>query len=169
MKAKLVCLLICLAQPCSSDDDSYRAKAEKYVRITGTSAIANSTLLQLESELEQAVNEMYEAFTQDQFMTFEINDDLDLYEAEVKKELKEIFSPERFVELSIPIYMANFSESELDALIEFYESPVGKKVVERLPSILLQSQSLGEKLVMEYLQAIEPHNEKLNKALGLVQ
>ena len=58
--------------------------------------------------------------------------------------LKEI-DPSEFVELLIPIYDKHFSNEELEGLIAFYETPLGKKLISKLPQIMTESAAAGEK------------------------
>ena len=44
----------------------------------------------------------------------------------------------------VKIYTSNFSESELKELIAFYESPLGKKVLEKMPALTQQSAQLTQ-------------------------
>ena len=46
---------------------------------------------------------------------------------------------ERIMELIIPIYDKYFSEDELKQLIEFYQSPLGKKMVDIMPSLMQET------------------------------
>jgi hypothetical protein len=52
--------------------------------------------------------------------------------------------PESLVDLVVPIYAKHFETAELDALIEFYSSPIGRKTVERLPAISAESMAAGQ-------------------------
>ncbi len=70
---------------------------------------------------------------------------------EFEKEIK----AEDLVNLIIPIYDKHFTEEEIDQLIDFYNTPIGKKSIEVLPMITQESliagqkwgQQLGEKVV----------------------
>jgi uncharacterized protein len=53
--------------------------------------------------------------------------------------------PEEFIDLIVPIYAENFDDADLDGLIQFYRSPVGKRLVEKQPAILQQSMAAGQK------------------------
>lgn len=46
--------------------------------------------------------------------------------------------------LLVPIYERHFSETEVDGMIDFYKSPAGKKMVEKLPLITSESQAAGK-------------------------
>ena len=68
--------------------------------------------------------------------------------------------PDEFIDLIVPIYASNFDESDLDGLIQFYRSPVGKRLVEKQPLILQQSMTAGQKWGEELAQrAIEQLNK----------
>ncbi len=46
--------------------------------------------------------------------------------------------------LFVPIYERHFSEVEVDEMIDFYKSPAGRKMVEKLPLITSESQAAGK-------------------------
>lgn len=43
----------------------------------------------------------------------------------------------------IPIYARNFSMEDIQALVQFYETPLGKRMVKTLPEVEQESQSVG--------------------------
>lgn len=62
--------------------------------------------------------------------------------------LKEIDS-DKFVELLIPVYDKHFSSDEIEGLIAFYETPLGKKLISSLPQILAEAAAIGDKYGQE--------------------
>jgi uncharacterized protein len=50
----------------------------------------------------------------------------------------------QFVELLVPIYAAHLTRSELEALVRFYEQPLGKRLAEVLPQINQESILAGQ-------------------------
>jgi hypothetical protein len=56
--------------------------------------------------------------------------------------LKEV-KPDDLVNMIIPIYDKYFSDDDIRQLITFYNTPVGKKLVENLPAITQESMSIG--------------------------
>ena len=75
----------------------------------------------------------------------------DEYWESVKNEIH----AEDIVKLVIPIYDKYYSEEDVQQLIDFYESPIGKKVISATPLIMQESmkagqewgKSIGEKVV----------------------
>lgn len=51
--------------------------------------------------------------------------------------------PETLVDLTIPIYIKHYSDEEILQLIEFYKTPLGKKVIEQMPLIAQESYAVG--------------------------
>jgi hypothetical protein len=64
--------------------------------------------------------------------------------AETWEEVGQAFDVDQIVELSIPIYMRNFDEKELEQLVAFYKSPLGEKVIERMPLVMQESMVVVE-------------------------
>jgi uncharacterized protein len=52
---------------------------------------------------------------------------------------------QQLVDLIIPIYDKHLSHEEIKALIQFYETPLGKKTLSALPTIAQESREVGEK------------------------
>lgn len=53
------------------------------------------------------------------------------------------------------IYTNEFSKSELQKLIEFYETDLGKKTIIKMPIIMQKSMMVGERAVSSYLPELE--------------
>jgi len=48
------------------------------------------------------------------------------------------------VDLVVPIYDRHLSEEDVDAMLAFYRSPVGRRVIKALPQITAESQRAGQ-------------------------
>ena len=60
-------------------------------------------------------------------------------------EFTKSLNADELVELLIPVYDKHFSESEIEALIVFYQSDIGKKFVEKQPLIANDGAEAGRK------------------------
>lgn len=60
-------------------------------------------------------------------------------------EFKRIAKPSDLVELIVPVYSKHLTEVDLDALIEFYKSPVGRRFVAAQPEITRESMEAGRR------------------------
>ena len=51
---------------------------------------------------------------------------------------------EELTSLIIPIYDKNYSDEDINQLIQFYQSPLGKKVISSMPQIMQESMQAGQ-------------------------
>ncbi|MDR0668747.1 MAG: DUF2059 domain-containing protein [Treponema sp.] len=58
--------------------------------------------------------------------------------------LKEKINVDSFVELLIPLYDRHFSHNDIKELIRFYESPIGRKMLEVTPALTQESYGAGQ-------------------------
>jgi hypothetical protein len=59
-------------------------------------------------------------------------------------EFAESLDPAELTGLAIPIYDRHFTMEELQALIDFYTTPVGQQVVKKLPLVAHESNTIGQ-------------------------
>ena len=52
---------------------------------------------------------------------------------------------QRLLDLAVPVYDRNFSQQEIRALIEFYQTPLGQKAIATLPKVTAELQEQGRK------------------------
>ena len=52
---------------------------------------------------------------------------------------------EELIDLVAPVYARHFTVDEMQQLIQFYKTPVGKKLVQKLPVISSESMAAGQK------------------------
>jgi len=56
--------------------------------------------------------------------------------------------------MMVPIYSRAFSEEELNELVKFYESPIGRKMTRALPQIVSESMAAGQQWAGEVLKRL---------------
>jgi hypothetical protein len=57
--------------------------------------------------------------------------------------MKEV-TPDELVNLVVPVYDRNFTDEEIAGMLAFYSSPVGQKVLAKLPVVLQESMQVGQ-------------------------
>lgn len=88
----------------------------------------------------------------------EINEMLGLMEAEFARQLPPL------MDAIAGVYAQHFTAEEMGQISAFYDSPVGRKMVKEMPTILSQSmavaQTFGQKIAMEVISKLQPEFEK---------
>src|SRR5262245_1950689 len=77
---------------------------------------------------------------------------------ELVEETRSEFRSEKLIEMNVPIYSKHYTHDEIKAQISFYESPIGRKVVEQTPLIIKEAIDVGIEHGRKVLQRL---NEKL--------
>ena len=112
------------AQPASAPPvSSKEAKIRELLELTGEAKLG-----------AQVVTEMFGSFRKS----------LPDVPAEFWDEFQKDIHPEDLEELIVPIYGKHFQESEIQGLLDFYRTPLGKKVIQELPAITSESFSAGQ-------------------------
>jgi hypothetical protein len=73
------------------------------------------------------------------------------YETEMKSFLKKYMSWAGLKDDMIKIYADEFTEAELGELSAFYQTPLGKKTLQKMPTLMAKGAELGQRRVQEHL------------------
>jgi hypothetical protein len=75
---------------------------------------------------------------------------------------------DEFVEMLIPIYDRHFSAEDIEALIAFYESPVGQRYIEKQGTVqqeaMIAGQRWGEQMAEVVLERLESQKQAAKEA-----
>ncbi|EDX83972.1 hypothetical protein S7335_1669 [Synechococcus sp. PCC 7335] len=64
------------------------------------------------------------------------------------------FDYEELNQLIVPIYARHFTLTEINAIIDFYRTPVGQAVIEKMPLVVQDSSLVGQRWGMGIAQEI---------------
>ncbi len=93
------------------------------MKVTGASEMGKQMMQQMMPSLKKMTPQVPESFWTD-FM-------------------KEV-NPDQMTALVVPIYKKHFTEEDLRQIIQFYNSPVGKKTIQQMPQIMQESIAVGQ-------------------------
>jgi uncharacterized protein len=142
MKTFLLCVLIgaiALFQPATAraDEASHRKAVETLFGLMG-----------MENLISQSIDQMLA-------MQVQQNPALAPYQAQMKAFLSKYMSWASLKDDMAKLYMAEFSESELNELTKFYQTPLGKKTVQKMPALMAKGAEIGQKRVQEHLPELQ--------------
>lgn len=76
---------------------------------------------------------------------------------------------EDLLNITVSVYDKYFSKEDIDGLAQFYQTPLGKKVMSVLPQVLVESQSagmkMGEEIGRQSMMEVLAEHPDLQKAL----
>ena len=106
------------------------------------------TLMDMETVLRRSIDEMLKA-------QIAQNPGIAPFETVMRQFLMKHMSWDSLKADTIQIYMSEFTEKELDELNRFYETEVGKKMVEKMPTLMGRGAELGAKRVQEHMPELQ--------------
>ncbi len=107
-------------------DPAAAATIRRLLDLTGAAKLAVQNMEQL-VPAQRAANPQIPAAFWDAFM------------AHARRDINQL------VDSLVPIYAAYFTKAELDQLLRFYESPIGRRLAQQQPIILQESVQVGQR------------------------
>lgn len=136
--------------PTPAQDDKIDPDEEAQIRhlmdITQTAKLGDNIRVYIENQLHGA---MTRALTPDELPKF-----MDTFNEKITADAP----TSAIVDAQVPIYAHAFSKEDIQALITFYESPLGQRVIKALPDVSRQSEEAGmqieQKAAMDALHSM---------------
>jgi hypothetical protein len=148
-----VLLSLCIASLGYADSQTHRQAAEEVLRLTKVDKMLGPLVDQIQQVQIQQLRQMNlsrEAYSAAQRYLQRIND---LVAREMRwQEIKNDY---------VGLYTDAFTEQELRQLIQFYSTPLGQKVVEKMPVLMEQSMQVGQKKMMKIMPDIQALSEEM--------
>jgi len=124
LAASVLCLCFAGALVGQAAGEAEKEKlARELMKMTGSDTIGNQLLGALTAQIKQSYPSVPDS---------------------VWSEIQQSVTGQEIVDLLIPQYTRNFSAAELQQLIDFYKTPVGKKFIAKLPEITQESLKVGQ-------------------------
>ncbi len=122
-KTTLTFLLSGLTLFCFSQDSSKIASIKTLLEVTGSGKLGVQVIKTMFTSFRQSLPEVPEEFWSN-FM-------------------KEV-NPEVLTVMIIPIYDKHYTQTEINKMIEFYQTDLGKKIISTMPQIMQESMEVGK-------------------------
>ncbi|WP_437884009.1 DUF2059 domain-containing protein [Pseudomonas sp. LRF_L74] len=142
-------ILLVASSPVFADAASHDADAKKFLQLTRADKLAVPVYAQVQQMFAQRFAEAKAPESKKAL--------LESYQAKANAVLDRAIGWDKLEPDMVKLYTTNFSEAELKELLAFYQSPVGRKVLERMPQLAARSVELSQK----HLQSAVPEVNKL--------
>lgn len=133
----LLALTLALPLVVRADEASARKAAESLLNLMG-----------MEKLLGQSVDQMLA-------MQVQQNPAIAPYQAQMKTFLSKYMSWPSLKDDMVKIYTEEFTEQELNDLNKFYQTPLGKKTVEKMPALMAKGAAMGQQRVQQHLPELQ--------------
>ncbi|WP_213663696.1 DUF2059 domain-containing protein [Stutzerimonas stutzeri] len=133
----------------NADQASHARNAERFLQLANADRLAVPVYAQVQQMFAQRFAETQAPENKKAL--------LERYQAKADTALDKAIGWKKLEPELVSLYTSQFTEKELAGLIEFYESPLGKKMLDKLPELNARSAQLTQKK----LEAAVPEVNKL--------
>ena len=128
--------LVCASGQVFADAASHAASAETFLKLAHADKLGTPVYMQVQQMFAQRFEQTKAPASKKAL--------LETYQAKANTALDQAIGWDKLKPDMVKLYTANFSESELNDLVKFYQSPLGKKVLEKMPQLTHQSAQMTQ-------------------------
>ncbi|MGH8467292.1 MAG: DUF2059 domain-containing protein [Pseudomonas sp.] len=128
--------LVCASGQVLADTASHNASAEKFLMMAHADKLGTPVYMQVQQMFAQRFEQTKAPASKKAV--------LDSYQAKANAALDQAIGWNKLKPDMVKLYTSTFTESELKDLVAFYQSPLGKKVLEKMPQVTQQSAQLTQ-------------------------
>ncbi|MQT29052.1 DUF2059 domain-containing protein [Pseudomonas helleri] len=128
--------LVCASGQVFADAASRAASAETFLKLAHADKLGTPVYMQVQQMFAQRFEQTKAPAAKKAL--------LETYQAKANTALDQAIGWDKLKPDMVKLYTANFSESELNDLVKFYQSPLGKKVLEKMPQLTQQSAQMTQ-------------------------
>ncbi|WP_462378860.1 DUF2059 domain-containing protein [Pseudomonas sp. Marseille-QA0892] len=162
MKHRHILFACCLLGMASSgawaDAKSHEAEAERFLKLAQADKLTVPVYAQVQDMFAQRFEEAKAPASK--------KPTLERYQAQANTALDKAVGWNQIKPDMVKLYTTNFSEGELKELIAFYQSPLGKKVMQRLPALNAESAEIAQSRLEKAVPEVNGLMEQMSKELG---
>ena len=128
--------LVCASGQVLADTASHNASAEAFLTLAHADKLGTPVYMQVQQMFAQRFEQTKAPESKKAV--------LETYQAKANAALDQAIGWNKLKPDMVKLYTSNFSESELKDLVAFYQSPLGKKVLEKMPQLTQQSAQMTQ-------------------------
>lgn len=131
----------------AAQEDTHRASVEKLLVLMKQD--------QLMEQMFPKIKQLVLQQLQQTDLTEEQSRLMEKYFDKILDVMKEEMSWDKMKDDFIQLYMSVYTEDEVNELITFYESPIGRKTIEKMPLLMEKSMAISQKYTMDMMPKIQ--------------
>jgi uncharacterized protein len=154
---KKVCLILAvsfvlcvpaLAQQNPADAPATQADVEKYLETMHSREMMNQMIEAMAKPMQQMAHEQYLKHKD------VLPPDFETRENKVMQDMLKEMPWEEMIQAMVPAYQKHFTKGDMDALIAFYSTPTGQKVLHEMPGLMADSMQAMMPFMQRHIEKI---------------
>lgn len=147
----LALAVLLLASPFAFAQQGSQEQVDRLLEVMRARQTVDALMPQVQASQQQMVAQL----TAGQQVSEEDNARIERILTQSNQRMAETLSWDRLLPLYRDIYSKTFTDAEMQAMIEFYESPAGQSLLDKMPLLMQNTMSAVQELVVPLLQQTE--------------
>jgi|SRR5579859_263807 len=149
-----LCFAFCsagLAQQNISDSPATAEDVEKYLE-----AVHSHDMMK---QMVEAMSQPMHKMVHDQYMKDKDKLPAD-FETRTDKTMDDMMQDmpwDDMMQAMVPVYQKHFTKGDIDALIAFYSSPTGQKVLQEMPAVMTDAMNVMMPMIRKHVEKVTQH------------
>lgn len=153
MSILLVSLSLLVSTPAISDENSHRQAVLNLLEVINAKQINEQVLVSISKMID------------DQVDTRQLSPEGTEVRERLKKEMlawiSETLTWDKLKNITVDLYLDIFSEEEINELITFYRSPLGRKMLNRMPEVIQKTMQKTQAIVQQSMPEFQRRIQKV--------
>lgn len=155
MKNVLVAAIFCLAfsgnifAQQSPDAPASKEEVQKYLQIMNSQQMMRQMAQAMSKPMHEMVHNLY---LKDKNR---LPSDFEARMNQVTDDMMQNMPWDEMTQAMVPVYQRHFTDADMEALIAFYTSPIGKKVLSELPAVSSEAMTSAMPIIMKYVETVK--------------
>ena len=141
----------------NADEAKQRALAEEMLEVSQASSVLDNMSKQVDAMFAQTVQQMN--------LAEDKKAEAEKYQQRLNVIMKEELSWNKLKGQFVDVYVDVFSEEELEELVAFYKSPLGQKLIVKMPQLMQESMGLAQKQMQSIIPKIKALSQEMQAEL----
>lgn len=154
------CVFVC-ASTCLAAVDSHRAAVEEMLHLTEIDKMIDPMMEQVQAMIQNQVDQMD--------LTEEAKPVVKKYNDKIMLLMKTELAWEKMKNDLIDIYISVYTEEEIKAIIAFYRTPVGQKMLDKMPQLLQQTMAVTQSKVQQLIPDLQAISQDMENELQQIK
>ncbi len=147
----VISFILCVpafAQQNPADAPATQADVEKYLDVMHSHEMANQMIEAMAKPMQQMLHEQY--LRHQDLLPPD-------YETKLNKMVQDMLKEmpwEEMMQAMVPAYQKHFTKGDMDALIAFYSTPTGQKILREMPGLMADSMQVMMPRMEQYIEKV---------------
>lgn len=151
MKRFALAVLLALSTPLAFAASPSDAQLDKLLDVMRARSAVDAMLPMVEASQQQ----MIEQLTANKDLTPQQSESMQRILARSRTSIREVLAWEKLEPIYIDIYRQTFSAEDVEAMIGFYGSQTGQRLLDKMPQLMQHTMTAMQKLMVPMLQQLE--------------